>query len=130
MRIPWLRPPRGGALLTPGPPNLVAGCAMDNHTAHEDADLVLALEEYQRAGVGNSTDWSIQRSALRMATAALERRALRIASAKLSPTPQSMRTYYGPIFKCNAAPPGWDCFRPRGHSGPCAATPTDAPNHG
>lgn len=34
-------------------------------------ELVEALEEYGRAGVGNSTDWRIQLSALRLATKAL-----------------------------------------------------------
>jgi len=33
--------------------------------------LLDALEEYRKAGVGNSTDWRIQLSALRMATAAI-----------------------------------------------------------
>lgn len=34
----------------------------------EVEQLKAALEEYMRAGVGNSTDWRIQLSALRMAT--------------------------------------------------------------
>ena len=39
----------------------------------EVTELVEALEEYGRAGVGNSTDWRVQLSALRLATAALSK---------------------------------------------------------
>ncbi len=41
--------------------------------AQDVAELVEALEEYGRAGVGNSTDWRVQLSALRLATAALSK---------------------------------------------------------
>jgi hypothetical protein len=40
--------------------------------AAENAALRAALAEYARAGVGNSTDWSIQLSALRLATEAIK----------------------------------------------------------
>jgi len=39
--------------------------------AAENKVLRGALREYMRAGVGNSTDWRIQISALQLATAAL-----------------------------------------------------------
>lgn len=42
--------------------------SLDTLTA-ENEKLRAALAEYARAGVGNSTDWHIQLSALRMATA-------------------------------------------------------------
>ena len=42
-------------------------------TAQDVTELVEALEEYGRAGVGNSTDWRVQLSALRLATAALSK---------------------------------------------------------
>ena len=41
--------------------------------AQDVTELVEALEEYGRAGVGNSTDWRVQLSALRLATAALSK---------------------------------------------------------
>jgi hypothetical protein len=45
--------------------------------------LLAALKEYAKAGVGNSTDWRVQLSALRMATAA-------IASAEQAPQPTEL----------------------------------------
>ena len=42
-------------------------------TAQDVTELVEALEEYGRAGVGNSTDWRVQLSALRLASTALSK---------------------------------------------------------
>ena len=41
-----------------------------------------------------------------------------------------MHEHYGPVLKCNLPPEGWECSRPSGHPGPCAATPTEGANHG